>query len=70
MVDQQVVIMILTLLLRMNTGPSDSPSVQQQQRHPHNRYLTLKGTLFSKIVLMYCMVDWNSSGATYHYVIM
>ena len=35
----------LTLLLRYSTGPSDMPSVQQQQRQPQIRHFKLKGML-------------------------
>ena len=55
----------LTLLLRHSTGPRDTPSVQQQHRHPHIRNLRLRGMFFCKMLLILLRVEWNSSGATY-----
>jgi len=40
-------LLILTLLLRMNSGPSDSPRVQQQHRQPQSKYFTLNGILLN-----------------------
>lgn len=38
---------LLTILLRINTGPNDRPSVQQQHKQPNSKYFTLNGMLLT-----------------------